>query len=332
MRVNSGKYKGRLILPPKNDNVRPTTDKVREAIFGVLRDETENAVVVDLFAGSGALGIEALSRGAKKVYFCDASNESIALLKQNVAFLEEGSFEILRGDYNDCLARLAGRNIQADIILCDPPYGKGIPEQALSAIKEKGVLAKNGMVVVERETFDLPARKSFAYVSSKEYGKTALDFYRNQKKCAVTGTFDPFTLGHKYVVEKALEQNDFCYVVMLNNEEKQARYSVKNRLRMIELTLKAYKRRIRVEYSEGMTADYCKENGIETIYRGVRNETDRAYEKVMADYNREHGGVETVLVPAKNEISSSDVKKKFDAGESVYGMVDDDVVGLMRKR
>lgn len=332
MRVNSGKYKGRLILPPKNDNVRPTTDKVKEAIFGVLSRETEGAVVVDLFAGSGALGIEALSRGAKKVFFCDASSESVELLKKNTAFLEEGSFEILRGDYTDCLARLAGRGIQADIVLCDPPYGKGIPELALSAISEKNILVKNGVVCVEREIYDMPARKNFAYVSEKTYGKTSLDFYRNETKCAVTGTFDPFTLGHRFVVDKALADYDFCYVVMLQNEEKQARYSVKNRLRMIELSLKDVKKRVRIEFSEGWTVDYCKENGIDVIYRGVRNESDATYEKEMAEYNRVHGDVRTVLVQAENEISSSLVKQKFDAGESVLGLVDEDVIGLMRKR
>lgn len=332
MRVNSGKYKGRLVLPPKGNGIRPTTDKVKEAVFGVLGDEIENAVVVDLFAGSGSLGIEALSRGAKKVYFCDGGSEAIALLKTNTSFLEKDSFEILRGDYADCVNRLVGRGIEADIVLCDPPYGKGIPELALSVIESKGLLKESGIAVVERETFDAPAKKSFAFVASKEYGKTALDFYKNVSKCAVTGTFDPFTIGHKFLVEKALEKFGFCYVVMLNNEEKKARYSVNNRLRMIDLTLKAYKKRVRVDYYDGMTTDYCAENGIKTIIRGVRDEKDRAYEEDMAKYNETHGGVKTEFLEAENTISSTEVKKIFDEGGSVLGMVDDDVVGLLRKR
>lgn len=332
MRVISGIYKSRRILPPINDNVRPTTDKVKEAIFDTLQQETKDAVVIDLFAGSGALGIEALSRGAKKAYFCDASNQSVELLKKNVSFLEKGTYEILKGDYTDCLRRLQTHGVKADVILCDPPYGKGLPQKAIADIYDKGILSDNGVIVVEREVFDEPQREFYAYVGEKTFGKTCLDIYRNVTKCAVTGSFDPFTLGHRFVVEQALGKFDFVYVVMLVNEEKEARYSVETRKRMIELSLKEYKKRIRIDYFTGMTVDYCAQNGIQYIYRGARNERDEAYEKEMAKYNSEHGDVETIIVHADNEISSTFVKRLFDEGKPVGEYVADGVDGLMKKR
>lgn len=332
MRVISGIYKARRILPPVNDNVRPTTDKVKEAIFDIVQFDVKNAVVIDLFAGSGALGIEALSRGAAKTYFCDASGQSIDLLKKNVSFLQPGTFEILKGDYADCLRRLETRGVKANVVLLDPPYGKGLPQKAIEEIQKREILSENGVIIVERECFDEPQRKYYAYTDVKTFGKTCLDVYRNATKCAVTGTFDPFTLGHKFVVEKALENFDFVHVVILVNEEKKARYSVETRKRMIELSLKEYKRRIRIDYFSGLTVDYCAENGIQCIYRGVRNERDEEYEREMAAYNREHGNVETVMVRAENEISSTCVKEAFDAGQNVGEYVAEGVIGLMKKR
>lgn len=332
MRVISGIYKARRILPPANDNVRPTTDKVKEAIFATLQTDIQDAVVIDLFAGSGALGIEALSRGAKKAYFCDASPGSIDLVKKNTSFVDKDTYEIVKGDFADCLRRLAGRGVKADIILCDPPYGKNLPEKALEEIEKLNILSENGIVVVERETFDPVPKKTFSYVASKNYGKISLDFYKNVTKCAVTGTFDPFTIGHKFVVKKALEAYGFVHVVILINEQKQARYSVENRKRMIELSLTEYKKRIKIDFYDGLTIDYCAENGIKCIYRGYRNDRDKAYEEEMAKFNFEHGGVETVIVKAENELSSTFVKERFDKGEDVGEYVADGVAGLMRKR
>ena len=154
MRVIAGIYKGRKILSPENNNVRPTTDKVKEAIFDFLGFAVRDAVTVDLFAGTGALGIEALSRGAAYAYFCDGAASSIELLKQNTSFLTKGSYDILRGDYGDCLRRLANKGVKANIVLCDPPYGKKLPEKVLDAIYESGILAENGIVLVEREVYD----------------------------------------------------------------------------------------------------------------------------------------------------------------------------------
>lgn len=331
MRVISGKYKGRRILPPIKEGVRPTSDKVKEAMFALLAGYIEGATVIDLFAGTGGLGIEALSRGAQKVYFCDNSSASLEVVRRNTEYCSAEEKEIIRGDFSDCLRKLALRKVKADVILCDPPYGQGIPEKALSLIKEYGLLSDGGVIIVERGSADPSVKKYFTHVAEKVYGDICLDVCRNITKCAVTGSFDPFTLGHKYVVKKALERFDYVYVVILNNENKVTRYSVDKRLRMAELSLTDYKKRIKVEYYGGMTVDYCKNNGIETIYRGYRNPEDFEYEKNMARYNKENGDVDTVLVQAETSISSTDAKRIFDEGGNMEDYVCDDVYRLMRR-
>ena len=331
MRVISGKYRGRKILPPINNNVRPTYDKVKEAMFALLTHCIDDATVIDLFAGTGNLGIEALSRGARKVYFCDNSGMSLELIKKNTEYCSENEKEILRGDFSDVIKRLSILGVQADIILCDPPYGKDMHEKALKEIYESGILKSGGTIIVERKQSDKQIKKYFTLVNEKNYGEICLDVYKNITKCAVTGTFDPFTVGHKYVVEKALEIFDFVHIAMLVNENKQTRYSVEVRKRMIELSLVEYKKRIRIDYYEGMAIDYANENGIKMLIRGYRDSQDKKYEEEMALYNKEHGDVDTVFIKGENTVSSSEVKKVFDNGEDVSGYVCDDVERLMRR-
>ena len=333
MRVNSGKYKEKWVEPPQyNDYIRPTTDKVKEALFGILQSDIEDAVVVDLFSGTGNLGIEALSRGAKKVYFCDAARDSINLIRKNVSFIDDNDYEIVRGDFKDCLTKLATRGIKVDIIICDPPYGKGLNIEALQAIEDSGILKKDGIVVIERGQDDVSARKNFSFISTREYGKIYLDIYRNCSKCAITGSFDPFTNGHKFLVEKALEKFDFVYIVNLINEEKTPRYTEKTRRRIIELSVKEYKHQVRIDFYKGFTYEYCLENGINTIVRGYRNDKDLAYEEDMAKYNKEHGNIETILIKAETDVSSTLVKEKIEKGEDVTNLVNEDIVGLLKKR
>ena len=218
MRVIAGKYRGRRLLSPEGNDVRPTTDKIKEALFSVLQTEMEGAVVIDLFSGSGGLGIEALSRGAEKVYFCDIDYRSVNLTKLNLAFVPSSEYELIKGDYADCLRRLAARGVKADIILCDPPYKLRKGEEILDVIEKTGILNDGGTVTIERATEDGAVReKGFFLADVKQYSGPSIDVLKKYRKAAVTGTFDPFTLGHKYLVEEALKKYDAVYVVFLIN-------------------------------------------------------------------------------------------------------------------
>jgi 16S rRNA (guanine(966)-N(2))-methyltransferase RsmD len=175
MRIIAGKYKGRKLLAPKDDSVRPTTDRVKENIFNILQFDISGASVLDLFAGSGALGIEAISRGADEVWFVDRSRESIELIKKN---LEKVQFEggVLHKDFKDAISDF---HKPFDVIFVDAPYSTGLAEQAIKLIMDKQLLAVNGVIVYEHP-IELGYMPSEGYVVSdvRHYGNTAISFIR----------------------------------------------------------------------------------------------------------------------------------------------------------
>src|SRR5690554_3093009 len=124
MRVISGRAKGKKLNAPKGNEIRPTSDKIKEAIFSKLQQQIVDATFIDLFSGSGAMGIEALSRGAKKVYFCDKSKNSRQLTLKNLqsCSFDAGEYEFLSGDYKTCIKRMHQDGVRGDIVYIDPPY------------------------------------------------------------------------------------------------------------------------------------------------------------------------------------------------------------------
>ena len=157
---------------------RPTTDRVKEALFSIIHFEIPGARVLDLFGGTGQLGIEALSRGAKRAVFVDAQENACALIKENLIRTKlQQDGQVVRSDYLQYLNRCRER---FDIILLDPPYAEVFLENALKRITEIDILESNGIIVTER-----PAGKELpwefeGYTRSKDYkyGKTLLTVYR----------------------------------------------------------------------------------------------------------------------------------------------------------
>lgn len=332
MRVIAGKYKGRKLNSPINNDVRPTTDKVKEAIYNILQGEVEDSYVLDMFAGSGGLGIEAISRGAKKVFFCENNSRALDLLVSNLAFCEKGTYEIFKGDYSDCLRLIASRGIKLDIILCDPPYIKKLGREVLSRVQKHDLLADGGKIVVERKSSDESIEDDyFAKTSQRRYGETTLEIFSKVRKIAVTGTFDPFTKGHKDLIIKALEDFDVAHVVVLDNPDKKVEYSLSDRLKMIELSIADYGDRVVVEYFDGLAVDYCNKNGIKYILRGIRDDRDFVYEREMAKYNLEKGGVETIFMNALSQISSTKVREKVKQSVSVEDMVEENIIPILKQ-
>ena len=145
MRVISGTARGRKLVSPEGNQVRPTLDRVKEAVFNMLAFSVQDASVLDLFAGSGGLGVEALSRGAARAVFVDASEASLRVVRENLALtrLEEKAACVC----SDFLTYLSGQRESFDLIFLDPPYAGGYLEPALLKIREKRLLAQNGLVV-----------------------------------------------------------------------------------------------------------------------------------------------------------------------------------------
>ena len=176
MRVVAGKHRSRPLISPKNRDVRPTADMVKESIFNIIQSDVIGCKFLDLFAGSGAIGIEAISRGAEKVVFVDSSKESINIIKQNLQVLKEQA-TIIFSDYSTALSRL--KNAEFDIIFLDPPYEFKEIKSVFKLILENNVLTSSGIIIYE-SLFDKNVNKEvqgFNIIKSKKYGITALDIY-----------------------------------------------------------------------------------------------------------------------------------------------------------
>lgn len=179
VRVISGSARGLKLNTPGDDRVRPTTDRVKESMFNIVQDWVYDSQVLDLFAGSGALGIEALSRGASQAVFCDNSLDSIKIIKSNIekARVADRS-QIVSGDFKRCLRDMGAKNQSFDMIFVDPPYYKGLFEEVLDTIRACKILKKDGIVIVEHDA-KRPIGKveGLEVYKEKKYGITMLTFY-----------------------------------------------------------------------------------------------------------------------------------------------------------
>ncbi|MDR3263270.1 MAG: 16S rRNA (guanine(966)-N(2))-methyltransferase RsmD [Clostridiales bacterium] len=175
MRIISGKYRGKKLLFPKSDSVRPTTGKTKEALFSILQFEIFGSDVLDLFAGSGAIGIECLSRGANRAVFADAD---AAYVKKNLELTGEKGREVIEADYDAVLKRLAGRGDKFDFIFLDPPYAGDAGEKAVKLIARYGLLKKGGKIIFEHSRGkDLKDLNECATIyDNRTYGTQALSF------------------------------------------------------------------------------------------------------------------------------------------------------------
>ncbi len=183
MRVISGRLKGRKIFAPKGFDLRPTSDRVKEAIFDILQNSVRDGVVLDLFAGTGALGIEALSRGAKRAVFVEASGRSLAVLRRNIeAFRLHEESEVLAADVATGIKALARRGEAFDLIFLDPPYGKGLAHMTLRALSGGEVLGPGARIVAEHSPAEDLDSIPLEQVDRRKYGSTLVSFFVSRQK------------------------------------------------------------------------------------------------------------------------------------------------------
>ena len=188
MRITGGKFGGRALATPRDSSVRPTSDKVRQAIFNILQHHDfgpgfslEGARVADLFAGTGALGVEALSHGASFCLFVDDSAESRAIIRENIEALSlTGASKIWRRDATQLGPMAAGAGGPFELVFLDPPYRKGLIAPALASLREGGWLADGAVVVAEAaEDDDNPSTDGFERMDDRAYGDTRVMFIRH---------------------------------------------------------------------------------------------------------------------------------------------------------
>ena len=152
MRIIGGSMRGTKLFTLEGDNTRPTLDRVKEALFSKINYDLQDAIVLDLFAGSGALGLEALSRGAQKSFLCDKSRDAIKIINQNIEKTRtKDKIELLNCDYKNAIIEFKNKNIKFDIVFLDPPYKTDFAEDAAKQIIEEELLNDEGIIVLETD-------------------------------------------------------------------------------------------------------------------------------------------------------------------------------------
>lgn len=177
MRVITGTARGRRLKSLEGMDTRPTTDKVKESIFNIVQFDVEGRRVLDLFAGTGQLGIEALSRGAAHCVFLDMRRDAAALCRENIALCGfEGTARVHQGDY---LAFLSACGEKFDLVFLDPPYAAGMLEKALEMIAKIDIMSTNGIIVCESSLEHVLPELAAPYEKGKDYryGKTKITLY-----------------------------------------------------------------------------------------------------------------------------------------------------------
>ena len=176
MRIISGKARGTKLFTLDGLNTRPTLDRVKEPLFSIIQEYVVDSDVLDLFAGSGALGLEALSRGAKSAILCDNSKEAVDIIYKNITKTKLNA-EVINNDFVKTLKRLDGR--QFDIIFLDPPYETSSLEEAINKILELNLLKENGLIIAEtdnQEKVEKIKKLDITISDIRKYGRVILIF------------------------------------------------------------------------------------------------------------------------------------------------------------
>jgi pantetheine-phosphate adenylyltransferase len=308
MRVIAGTAKGRRLAAGRGLAVRPTADKVKGALFNILasRFEIESTDLLDLFAGSGALGIEALSRGAGTVTFVEQSATSVRVLRDNLqrcGFIERA--RVLQLPVHRALTQLARSGTRFDGVFADPPYGQGLVERTVAALAAQSLAKAGGWVVIEHHT-DEPPQPTYGTLhltQARRYGKTGLALFvadegmpaapKDEKqivRAVYPGSFDPITNGHLDVVRRALNVFDHVVVAVAATSSDPHKdgslFTADERVGMIRDALADTGGRATADKFTGLLVDYCDRIGARVIIRGLRAVSDFEYEFQMAMMNR----------------------------------------------
>ena len=188
MRITGGTARGHTLFSPKSGNrcIRPTSDRTREALFNILAPELSGSTVLDLYAGTGTLGIEALSRGAKLSVFVDQARQALELIHANLNHCFSSpraslfQLNITRPDNFKRLKKKLPPDLLFDLVFLDPPYEKTLAQKTLQMVEKAGIVQNRGLVIVEeRKDEQLPEKcGSLKLIDQRQYGETGLWFYR----------------------------------------------------------------------------------------------------------------------------------------------------------
>lgn len=331
MRIIAGKYKGRKLSEFDGNAVRPTSDRAREGIFSALAFEIQGKKMLDGFSGSGAVGIEALSRGASEVIFTDSAKASCELTKKNLALVGEHARVI----NCDCVRFLSQTDETFDIVFLDPPYKSDDGIKAVKTIASRKLLSDGGLVIIESgHAVNEPIGRLFIE-KRKKYGIAEFTFYRSVKEdtCVFAGSFDPVTKGHIRTVERAREKYKRVIVALGINENKKYTFDKFTRLKMLEVAFGGMCG-VTVADFDGLLVDFLKQNRVTANVRGIRNEEDLRYEEGMLDYNRKlFPEIKNVYITAEEnykDISSTAARDALLSGKDLSLYLTEEVASIAK--
>lgn len=171
MKIISGIYKGRNLVGYDIDGTRPTMERVKESLFAIIQNEVRDSVVLDLFSGSGNLGIEALSEGASYAYLVDSNIKAVKAINENVSKMNITNCTVIKNDYKKALFELSKKEVKFDLIFLDPPYKTNYIEESVKIIDEYNLLSDKGIIVCENSDIDrIIYPTTYQSVKTKKYG------------------------------------------------------------------------------------------------------------------------------------------------------------------
>ena len=337
MRVIAGTARGTRLAPVPT-GVRPTSDRVRESVFNSLGQFFDGGDVLDLYAGTGALGIEALSRGCERAVFVEKDGRAVAAIRENLrrAGVADRA-EVVRGDVERVLDRMLTDGRVFNLIFADPPYRIAATEVVGLVSRLRALLAPGGRVVIE--SGEAPAEGTTGKKGvTRRYGGTfvtILDRFELTMIVAICpGSFDPVTTGHLDIIRRASGIFDHVVVAVGSNLRKKPRLQAAERARLIEKVTGGLDN-VSVEVMDGLLVDFAREQGARVIVKGLRAVSDFESEFEQAQLNRKmYPELETVFIMAAAEhsfLSSSVVREIASLGGDVRGLVPDGILETVRE-
>ena len=336
MRIIAGTARGTRLAPVPR-GVRPTSDRVRESVFNSL-GQFFGGDALDLYAGTGALGIEALSRGCQRAVFVEKDRRALAVIRENLRRARLAArAEVVASDVGRALDRLLTDGRQFSLIFADPPY-------KIAATEVGGVLSWLGTLLVPggRVVIESGEAPAGGWVGKKgvtrRYGGTYVTILERSEITMIVavcpGSFDPITTGHLDIIRRASKVFDHVVVAVGANLRKKSRLPAVERARLIEKVTSEMEN-VSVEVMDGLLVNYAREQGAQVIVKGLRAVSDFDSEFEQAQLNRTmYPELETVFIMASAEhsfLSSSAVREIASLGGDVRGLVPDAILETVRE-
>jgi pantetheine-phosphate adenylyltransferase/16S rRNA (guanine(966)-N(2))-methyltransferase RsmD len=336
VRVIAGTARGTRLAPVPR-GVRPTSDRVRESVFNALGQFFEGDVL-DLYAGTGSLGIEALSRGCDRAAFVEKDRRALATIRENLRRTKlQDRAEVVAGDVGRVLDRMLTDGRQFNLIFADPPYRIAATEVGGVLSRLGALLAPGGRVVLESGEAPAAGTQGEKGVT-RRYGGTYVTILERSEITMIVavcpGSFDPITAGHLDIIRRASKVFDHVVVAVGANLRKKSRLPAVERARLIE-KVTAEMENVSVEVMDGLLVNFAREQEAQVIVKGLRAVSDFESEFEQAQLNRTmYPELETVFIMASSEhsfLSSSAVREIASFGGDVRGLVPDGILETVRE-